>query len=525
MTGGLLGRRYYLLETVGEGGMAIVYRARDTLLNRIVAVKVLRAQYASDEEFRERFRREAQSAAGLSHPSIVNVYDVGEDEGSNYIVMEWVRGETLYDVIRREGALPVDRAVGYGLQILDALEHAHQNGIIHRDVKPHNILVTADGRVKVADFGIAHAVSATGLTEAGTVLGTVNYTSPEQARGEAATAASDLYSLGVVMYEMLTGRLPFQGDTAVAVALKHIHERPVPPGAINPAVPKQLERAVLRALDKNPRNRWASARAFKFALLRAGTVGDGNSRLRDEKPSLEGRTGEGPDDLNITRPFGSAGEATNLKPQNPAGAKSGRQVRVLAAVVVALVLISATLAFALRAFQDWINVEEVTVPDIVGRTLPEAESLMRQNHLRLDSSVKRYDDLVEYNRVIEQDPPAGTKRKINSTVRAVISLGREMVTVPDLFNDTLREGQLELERAQLVFGEQDTGFHQDVAAGRVISQVPEAGTYVPKGTRVDVTVSSGPPPPPSEVPLVIGLSLERARERLAEAGFTVGEVT
>ena len=269
MTGEILGGRYSILDTIGEGGMAIVYRAKDMLLNRVVAIKVLRGQYASDSEFRERFRREAQSAAALSHPNIVNVYDVGEDSGSNYIVMEWVDGQTLNDIIMRDGRLTVDVVADYSVQILDALDHAHRSGVIHRDIKPHNILITRDGRVKVTDFGIARAASASALTEAGQVIGTVNYTSPEQARGASATAESDIYSLGVVMYEMLTGRLPFVGDTPVAVALKHVQEDALPLSVYNKAVPVEFERVVMKALAKDPQDRWHTARAFKNAILRA----------------------------------------------------------------------------------------------------------------------------------------------------------------------------------------------------------------------------------------------------------------
>jgi serine/threonine protein kinase len=273
MTGETLGGRYSILDTIGEGGMAIVYRAKDTLLNRVVAIKVLRPQYASDSEFRERFRREAQSAAALSHPNIVNVYDVGEDSGSNYIVMEWVDGQTLNDIIVRDGRLTVDMTADYSVQILDALEHAHRSGVIHRDIKPHNILITRDGHVKVTDFGIARAASASALTETGKVIGTVNYTSPEQARGASAIAESDIYSLGVVMYEMLTGRLPFAGDTPVAVALKHVQEDALPVSLYNRAVPIEFERVVMRALAKDPQDRWRTARAFRNAILRAHPTG------------------------------------------------------------------------------------------------------------------------------------------------------------------------------------------------------------------------------------------------------------
>ena len=539
MTGEILGGRYSILDTIGEGGMAIVYRAKDTLLNRVVAIKVLRPQYASDSEFRERFRREAQSAAALSHPNIVNVYDVGEDSGSNYIVMEWVDGQTLNDIIVRDGRLTVDVTADYSMQILDALEHAHRSGVIHRDIKPHNILITRDGHVKVTDFGIARAASASALTETGKVIGTVNYTSPEQARGASAIAESDIYSLGVVMYEMLTGRLPFAGDTPVAVALKHVQEDALPVSLYNRAVPVEFERVVMRALAKDPQDRWRTARAFRNAILRAYPTGgqklpearqaeDVAGRVAREgkvKPYSGAGNSEDKHDLNITRPFDKVGEAFDLGNDHETPPRVSRKAKTWATILVVMLVVAGAVVGAIYSFRQWIQVEEVLVPELVGKTLPEAESLVRRNRLALDSSVKRYDNNIEYNRIIEQDPPAGTKRKVHSPVRVIVSLGPEMVTVPDLFNKTEREARFELEASNLVLGSKSEGYHQDLKPGRIIAQEPEVGTYVPRGSTVNYTMSQGPPPPPPEVPLVVGMTLERATETLTLAGFEVGEVS
>ncbi|MFY9134149.1 MAG: Stk1 family PASTA domain-containing Ser/Thr kinase [Bacillota bacterium] len=537
MTGEILGGRYSILDTIGEGGMAIVYRAKDMLLNRVVAIKVLRGQYASDSEFRERFRREAQSAAALSHPNIVNVYDVGEDSGSNYIVMEWVDGQTLNDIIMRDGRLTVDVVADYSVQILDALDHAHRSGVIHRDIKPHNILITRDGRVKVTDFGIARAASASALTEAGQVIGTVNYTSPEQARGASAIAESDIYSLGVVMYEMLTGRLPFVGDTPVAVALKHVQEDALPLSVYNKAVPVEFERVVMKALAKDPQDRWHTARAFKNAILRAHPtevkkVPDGQQV--EDLPTASGSEGAATphsritngvdDDLNITRPFDKVGEAFELENDQETPKRADRQAKTWTTIIVVMLVVAGAVLGALYSFRQWIQVEEVVVPDVVNMTLPDAESLARRSRLALDSSVKRYDNKVEYNRIIEQDPPAGAKRKVHSPIKVIVSLGPEMVTVPDLFNKSEREARLELERSNLVLGAKSQDYHEDVRPGRIVDQEPEVGTYVPRGSTVNYTVSIGPPPPPPEVPLVIGMTLERATDTLKRAGFAVGEV-
>jgi serine/threonine-protein kinase len=431
----------------------------------------------------------------------------------------------------------VDRTADYSMQILDALDHAHANGVIHRDIKPHNILITRDGRVKVTDFGIARAVSASALTETGRVIGTVNYTSPEQARGAPATAESDIYSLGVVMYEMLTGKLPFAGDTPVSVALKHVQEEPTPISLLSPAVPPEFERIVMRALAKKPEDRWRTARSFKNAIARARQeMAEGGKRAPlptagAEREALPIRPLH--DEHNITRPFEKTGEAFEVQRDDskrsqrepgPEGARS-RRLRIWATVAVLILAMAGAVFGALHAFREWIQVEEVSVPEVVGLTLPEAEGVVRRNRLALDASVKRYDDKVEYNRIISQDPVSGVKRKVHSVVRVVVSLGPEMVTVPDLFNKTEREARFELEGLSIALGEKTDGYHEEVQPGRIIQQQPEAGMYVSKGSRIDVVISVGPPPPPPEIPLVIGMTLEKATETLSALGLQVGEVT
>ena len=287
MVGEILVNRYEIIEKVGDGGMALVYRAKDTLLNRIVAVKVLREQFASDDEFIERFRREAQSAASLSHPNVVNIYDVGHTGSTHFIVMEYVDGENLSDLIKTKGELSEHFIVSVGMQIATGLAHAHHHGIIHRDIKPHNILITNEGRVKVTDFGIAQAMSSANLTQTGVVLGSVHYFSPEQARGVNIQAASDLYSLGIVMYEMIVGKQPFRGDTPISIALKQIQEMPIPPRQYRPDLHRGLEQLVLQLLAKEPEQRPKSAdevvRILKGIDRELGSIGIDDPESENEE--------------------------------------------------------------------------------------------------------------------------------------------------------------------------------------------------------------------------------------------------
>lgn len=296
----VLSDRYEIIEKIGVGGMAIVYKAKDLLLNRVVTIKVLREQFASDDDFVRRFRREAQSAASLSHPNIVSIYDVGKDGDTEYIVMEYVEGQNLKELIRNYAPLSSEQSINLARQIAEAIRHAHEHHIIHRDIKPHNILVTADGRAKVTDFGIARAVSAATMTHTGDIIGSVHYLSPEQAKGVQTNEQSDLYSLGIILYELLTGKVPYDGETPVAIALKHLQENPVPPSQLNPRISQGIENVILKAIAKAPERRYQTAVEFVEDL---NHIQNGEPIRKIERPLEE--------DLDSTRIHKSLSNGVN----------------------------------------------------------------------------------------------------------------------------------------------------------------------------------------------------------------------
>ncbi|NPV79871.1 MAG: Stk1 family PASTA domain-containing Ser/Thr kinase [Firmicutes bacterium] len=515
MVGQILGGRYTILEKLGEGGMAEVYKARCSVLNRIVALKILRPQFACDEEFVERFRREGRAAASLSHPNVVNIYDVGRDGDKHYIVMEYVKGATLKEIIKREGCIPPGYAAWIAREICHALEHAHRNNIVHRDVKPHNILVTQDGMVKVADFGIAHAASTNTITETGTVIGTVSYFSPEQARGGQVSPQSDIYSLGIVLYEMLCGRVPFRGDSPIAVAIQHIQEKPVPPRTLNPDVPEGLERVVMRALEKDPSKRFKTAEDMARALDPFATPPDIAS-IDDEAPTAI-MTGE---DLRRWRESLESGSTAVKRPDQVARPRR-RGGLAVAVVTFFLILVSGTV-FGLLKLPSILYVPETEVPDITGKNLDEARLLLPQSQLALEVADTRYDDKVEVNHIISQSPKAGTKVKINTKVRVIVSQGKEMVSVPDLVGLTVREAQLALERAGLAMGTKTEDYSPDMQAGAIIGQVPDPGQRLERGLPVDIVISKGPMPPGVQVPNVVGMNIDSAKKAIEAAGLVVG---
>lgn len=514
MIGEVLGKRYKILSKLGEGGMAEVYRAHCSVLNRTVAIKVLRPQFASDEEFLERFRREGQAAASLSHPSIVSIYDVGQDGERYYIVMEYVSGQSLKEIIRKSGEMSPVKASWIAWQILAALEHAHQNNIIHRDVKPHNILVTSDGRVKVTDFGIARATSTSALTETGTIIGTVNYFSPEQAKGNPVGVQSDVYSLGVVLYEMLTGRVPFKGESPISIALQHLQTGAVPPSELNPAVPKALDRIVMKALEKNASRRYEHARDMMRALRPFAFPGS-SSETGGKEVELPTEV------LRIPAGTREGGTDTLVKAR---GVSSGLGRAAAVTVIIALVVLGLG-ATAIMKLPEWLYVEEVRVPDFTGKTLEEARILAEEARVRLDEPDRRYDETVPPNSVISQRPAPYEKVKLNSRVTLIVSMGREMVEAPDLKGMDLRQAILELERVELTLGIQSEGYSSEVGPGKVASQSPEAGRRVEKGVPVDVVVSAGPEPSTIAVPDLIGGTLAEAESKLATAGLAKGNVT
>jgi eukaryotic-like serine/threonine-protein kinase len=547
--------RYRVLHRLGSGGMADVYCAEDTQLGREVALKLLYRRFAEDAEFVERFRREASSAAGLQHPNIVGVFDRGEWDGTYYIAMEYLDGRTLKQLVRGHGAMPPDLATDITIQVLRAARFAHKRGVVHRDIKPHNVILDEEGRAKVTDFGIARA-GASDMTETGSIMGTAQYLSPEQAQGQPVSPRSDLYSIGVMLYELLTGRVPFDAESAVTIALKHISERPVPPSQHNPEVPPALDAVVMRALEKDPRRRFADADEFAAALEAARAA-----------PTVVAKE-------MVLEPYPMPGEPFSALEQEDR--RSGRWWLWLL-----LLLALAALAFGVYSLLDKpqasvpdvvgnrsavasqrlqnagfeVNIEtvlnadvpkdrvatqrpqpgemadegstvtiivssgpgEASVPGVVGERRPVAERRMEDAGFETDVR-RETSDTVPRNRVISTSPPENSQLEKGRTVVLVVSSGPEQVEVPDVTGRAEAEARSALEAAGLradVSQEEST----EEEPGTVLRQDPSAGSEVDKGTSVAIVVAKAPPE--VDVPDVLDQEQDAARAALRDAGFEV----
>ncbi len=512
-----LGDRYELGDTLGRGGMAEVFEGQDLRLNRRVAVKVLRPDLARDPSFQSRFRREAQSAASLNDPNIVAVYDTGEDvlDGGGehvmvpYIVMEYVDGHTLRELMSSGRRLLPERSLEIMAGVLSALDYSHAHGIIHRDIKPGNVMLTRSGDVKVMDFGIARAVAdaqAT-MTQGNAVMGTAQYLSPEQARGEVVDARSDLYSAGCLFYELLTGRPPFQGESAVSVAYQHVSETPVPPSQVDPAVPPALDPLVLKSLAKDPADRYQSANEFKADVERAmaglpvtGTI----PTLRATVP-----------------PTANTAAIQPVAAGEPAQAGSGkRSPWAWLGVTVLVLAVAAAALFLGRNLFDTGSGERVTVPDVVGMTIDEAQRALESQGLKLGAQTPQTSDEPE-DTVLSQNPQADTRLAVGEAVTVTVSAGKQQTQVPPLEGLTslddvrtaLRDAKLELGNVKQVESSEPEGL--------VLNQDPQAFTTVDVGTKVNIEVSTGV----VDVPGVIGFTQSAATSALSKAGLDVSVVT
>ena len=529
LEGRILGNRYQLIERIGGGGMALVYKAKCNLLNRFVAVKILRPEFTSDKEFLERFKVESQAAASLSHPNIVSIYDVGNDNDINYIVMEYVDGATLKEYITGNGRLNWKSAINIAIQICSALEHAHKNHIVHRDIKPHNIILTKEMVAKVTDFGIARAVSSSTLTMTGNTIGSVHYFSPEQARGGYTDEKSDIYSLGIVLYEMLTGKVPFDGDTPVSIALKHLEDEMVPPIEVDSSIPSGVNAIVLKAVQKNQSNRYQSAVEMLDDLYSALKLPNGdfvkfNSDNIDDQPTQ--RIILPPEAKNGRQASKRPDQTSNLQESiEDLNKKKKEKLTVVAALVTSLILIG--LISAATGFYVYSKFFSKTVvvkaPNIVGMQLDDAKELLRQNNISVIESERRFDEKLLKDTIISQNPVADMQIKSPGEIQVVISNGQETVSVPSLTGLSYREAQNELQKygllSKIIYEP-----NAEMPINIVIRQNPVENVSVTKNSEVQVFVSDGPENIKIKVPKLSGLSEADARKTIRDTGLVLGSV-
>ena len=540
----LLAGRYELIEKIGEGGMAVVYKARCRLLNRFVAIKILRPEFTKDETFVDNFKKESQAAAGLTHPNIVSVYDVGKEGNINFIVMELVEGKPLSQIIAEKGRLDYKEAINVARQVASALSLAHKNQIIHRDVKPHNVLITNTGVAKLADFGIARAVTNSPVVD-GTnnkVMGSVHYLSPEQARGSYLDERSDIYSLGIVLYEMLTGKVPFDGDNAISIALMHINEPMTPPTQLVSGIPPQLERVVMKATDKYQTNRYASAdeliaeldnidfitkvmgsKAFgefgpdyperRDDFGRRTPYDEGKVRKIDVEPEPEDET-ETEDRIRY--------EHEKAKKKNRETGNKKQSSKLIAVILVLVLIIGGAGLFALGSMLGFFGSEntDVTVPPLTGKTYDQAASELEALGLVIKEGEQVYSPDQEKGKITSQTPKEGSVVGIGTAVEVNVSRGKKDGVVPNVVNKDLAAAEAYLAEFGFKLGTQ-TQVESHLPKGTVISQSPEAGDKANSGASINVEVSDGKGKEMTKVPNLYGLSKEQADAALAAEGLTV----
>ena len=521
----VLANRYELFERVGEGGMSVVYKAKDRLLNRFVAIKILKPEFIGDQKFIESFRRESQNAASMSHPNIVNIYDVGREGNIHYIVMELIEGRALSDYIREQGPMAYPKVIALSKQIASALAFAHKNHIIHRDVKPHNVMITPNGTAKITDFGIAKAVNAATIVDnTDGIVGSVHYFSPEQARGGYVDEKSDIYSLGIVMYEMLTGQVPFDGDNPVNIALQHINAEMTPPSQLVSGVPPALEHIIMKCCDKYPVNRYASADDLIEALNNLEFVGSvvGNSVLMGsganrETTKIRPQKAKGP----VAVTDYDSGEDEEY--EEPEGRKKKEKTKKNNKRIILIAVIAAAVILGLIAVLHFVGGEEIEAPDFKGMTMQQAQDLAKKMDIKVKEGEEVISDEVDKGLIVSQDPEAGQTIKTGSTITVNISKGLGDGSVPDLTGKMKDDLSDYLEAAGFKLGAVTTKA-SDEPEGTVLSQNPKAGSEVEKGTAIDVVVSDGSKAK-ATVPYLVGKTLDEAQGELAAEGLKTGKIS
>ena len=513
LIGKIVGNRYEILEEVGLGGMATVFKAKDHVLNRLVAVKVLKDEFTTDTEFVKRFNTEAQAAASLSHPNIVSIFDVGHEEENNlyYIVMELIQGKTLKEIINSERKLTWKWAVNIAMQIASALEIAHKNGIVHRDIKPHNIIITEDGIAKVTDFGIAKAVSNSTITAFGTTIGSVHYFSPEQAKGGYTDAKSDLYSLGVVMYEMLTGKVPFDADTPVSVALKHMQEEAKEPIELNEEIPTAINQIVVKAMQKEPTARYQSATEMLHDLSQALKDPDGDFVIIENKDGGYTRVMQA-----ITEDKLNNGKKEQVQTKTKTNFFTEHPKTKIAIIILGLILLFVVVFLITKIAIDGGISKKVNMPNLVGKTREEAQTMADDLDLRLEIEEIASSE-VEAGKVISQDPEYKEEKiKAGSVIKIKVSKGPETTELPKLEGMKIEDARKTAEELGITLKE-ETENSDKVEAGYIIKQDTAVGTLVKSGDTVTVHVSAGVEK--VKVPTVVGMDEGTAVATLKNAGL------
>lgn len=575
----ILNNRYKIIEEIGRGGMAIVYSARDTLLERRVALKMLRPEYSSDSEFKAKFHQEARAVAKLSHPNVVSIYDIVVEDEKIYLVMEIVEGETLKDIIKRRGRLSIAESLEIARQIAAALSVAHGNQIVHCDIKPHNIILNKEMEVKVTDFGIARAVTSSTVKVTETVVGSAHYFSPEQAKGGDIKAYSDIYSLGVVLYEMTTGELPFQGESPISVALKHIQQEPVAPKQINHDIPDIVNELILKAIAKDPAQRFQDAYQMRQAItsclknLKSTRLPNKQSKKQTEKfnpdetkvmkkedfsfprtKKLESNTRldkesdkakdnsaksvdqesksiKPPKSLPVSRPVeltnpGQHNSAKNSAKDDPENSQLAAGFKKLSYLVGGIIIFFLLAAGGIYLFfQEYTDVPIVEVPNIEGKSLSEAEAMAADLGINLKESSERiFSEEIAADHIISQQPEAGERIKQSRPLNITVSKGAKLIEIPNFVNQNLRQALLELENLSLKSGDIQYIFRLSVQPGMVINQIPAAGAEVQSGSEVTLFVSRGERDISVKMPDLTGLQQEEAFELIRQSGLTIGKV-
>lgn len=527
MNGKILGGRYELIESIGEGGMAIVYKARDNKLNRLVAVKILKKEFADNEDIAQKFKREATAIANLSDPNIVNVLDVGHEDENNmdYFVMEYVNSKTLKDIIIYNGKLSYYTAINIAIQVAKALECAHKSNIIHRDVKPQNILVTENGDVKVTDFGIAKSSTASTITNTTTIMGSAHYLSPEQAKGTFIDLRSDMYSLGIVLYEMVTGRLPFDGESPVTIALKHIQEEPKAPKDINSAIPESINQLITKAISKDPINRYQNSRELITDLQKIRENPDINigikNNIGDSRTIVMAPIK--PNEKEVKKKTTTTTTAENFYDEDDQyeddsvikkkKGKKSNKLLIIIAIITIILLIGGGVFALLNLGED----KEVTVPNIIGMNVDDAKKELESFGLKLEVIATNKSEKEE-NTILECNPKVNEVVKKSTTIKVIVSGGVEKIKVPDLRDYEINYIKQILDQLGLKYNIIEQ-YSDNVEVGYFIKQNPERNVEVDKGSEVEVTVSRGPEIKTITIENYRLLTVEEAKKRMEKANI------